>query len=198
MSAHGELEQDEHGSYIAIDADGPGWKPLDGLERPPRADEHVELRVYTAHTRKAVIERNDDLLTPQEVEENHALVTQAIIDELKTWQSFDCFTQQKRREATNLIDTKWVYKWKVKGGKRFIRARLCLRGFRENQVDDQNNSSPTASRLSQRLLVSEAALRKDWVLASSDAPKAFLQGVSYEELARLTGKPLQNVSFELV
>ena len=120
-------EQPEYTVGDQVEADGPCpcWKLLDGLDRPPRA---VELRVYTTHTRKAVIERNDDLLTPQEVEENHALVTQAIIYELKTWQNFCGFTRQKRREATNLIDTTSMYKWKVKGSKGFIRTRLCQDG----------------------------------------------------------------------
>ncbi|CAK9013617.1 S-adenosylmethionine synthase 2 (AdoMet synthase 2) (Methionine adenosyltransferase 2) (MAT 2), partial [Durusdinium trenchii] len=147
---------------------------------------------------QAVIDRNDDLLTDQEIRENAELVTQAILDELKTWQSFGCFERQPRAEATNLIDSKWVLKWKFKGDQRIIRARLCLRGFKEHQADDQNNSSPTATRLSQRLMVSEAALRPHWTLASCDVPKAFLQGVTYDELSQLTGRPLRNVSFEMV
>ena len=81
-------------------------------------------------------------------------------------------------------------------GERKIRARLCLRGFKETGADDQSNYSATASRFSQRLLVSECVLR-GWTLASSDVPKAFLQGVTYSELAAETQKPMRDFSFEL-
>ena len=191
-------DSDEVGPYVALEAYGHMAKVVDGLPREPQQGEHAEIRFYQAHTRKAVIDRNDDLLTDQEIRENAELVTQAILDELKTWQSFGCFERQPRAEATNLIDSKWVLKWKFKGDQRIIRARLCLRGFKEHQADDQNNSSPTATRLSQRLMVSEAALRPHWTLASCDVPKAFLQGVTYDELSQLTGRPLRNVSFEMI
>ena len=58
------------------------------------------------------------------------------------------------------------------------------------------NTSPTATRLSQRLLVSETVVR-GWILGSTDIPKAFLQGVTYAELAQETGRPERQVSFEL-
>ena len=45
----------------------------------------------------------------------------------------------------------------------------------------------TSSRCSQKLLVSEAVRRK-WDLATTDISKAFLQGVTYEDLAKLTGE----------
>ena len=38
---------------------------------------------------------------------------------------------------------------------------------------------------------------RGWTLASTDIPKAFLQGVSYTELAEVTGRPERQVSFEL-
>lgn len=44
--------------------------------------------------------------------------------------------------------------------------------------------------------MSEAVV-KGWVIASTDVPKAFLQGVSYTELAEATGRPIHDVSFNL-
>ena len=52
----------------------------------------------------------------------------------------------------------------------------------------------TASRSAQRLLVSEAVL-KGWDIISADVPKAFLQGISYADLAAQTGEPLREVCF---
>ena len=190
------LDADTTGAYIAIDVYGDTCKLVEGLPRLPMSDEHVELRFYETHTRKVVIERSDDLLTSSEVSAHAKEVTQAILDELKTWQSFKCFCRRPRREAPCVIDTRWVYKWKLVKGVRRIRARLCLRGFKEFGADGQSNFSATASRFSQRVLVSEGVLR-GWCLASSDVPKAFLQGVSYEELAQSTGQPKRDVSFEL-
>ena len=109
---------------------------------------------------------------------------------------FQCFERQKRSEARNVIDVRWVFTWKIKQGKRFIRARLCIRGFKDTGSDQDVNTSPTATRFSQRLLVSETAARR-WSLASTDIPKAFLQGISYAELAKETGREERQVSFEL-
>ena len=190
------LDADEQGAYVAIEAYGSDCKLFEGLSRMPNADEHVELRVYEAHSRKVVIERSDDLLTPEEVTANAAAVTQAILDELKTWQGYRCFKRRPRSEAPCVIDTRWVYKWKHVRGARVIRARLCLRGFKEFGADGESNFAATATRLSQRAIVSECSLR-DWCIASSDVPKAFLQGVSYEGLAASTNKPIRDVSFEL-
>ena len=190
------LDADEHGAYVALEAYGDMCKVIDGLDRLPEEGEHVELRMYETHTRKAVIDRSDDLLTDEEARENADLVTQAIVSELRTWQGFKCFERRKRSEAPCIIDAKWVLKWKMVKGQRTIRARLCLRGFKESGADDQSNYASTASRFSQRLLVSECAIRS-WALASSDVPKAFLQGVSYQELSQTTQRPERDVSFEL-
>ena len=190
------LDSDEIGAYVALEIYGHMCKCLEELPRLPMADEHVELRFYEAHTRKAVIERTDDVLTPEEIQEHATAITQAIMDELKIWQGFNCFKRRDRAQAPCVIDVRWVFKWKIIKGERKIRARLCLRGFKETGADDQSNYAATATRVSQRIVVSECVLR-GWTLASSDVPKAFLQGVSYDELAEATNKPKRDVSFEL-
>ena len=196
MFADHEPESDERGAYVAIDAYGHMSKLLPDLERVPEVGEHAEIRIYNTHTKKTIVQRDDDILTPEEELEHSQKVVQAILDELKTWQGFQCFERQKRSEARNVIDVRWVFKWKIKQGKRFIRARLCIRGFKDTGSDQDVNTSPTATRFSQRLLVSETAARR-WSLASTDIPKAFLQGISYAELAKGTGREERQVSFEL-
>ena len=52
----------------------------------PIADEHVELRFCEVHTRKAVIQRTDDVLTPDEMRAHAPAILQAIMNELKIWQ----------------------------------------------------------------------------------------------------------------
>ena len=46
------------------------------------------------------------------------------------------------------------------------------------------------------MIVSEAVLR-GWDLATTDISKAFLQGVTYQELAELTGEKMREVNFTL-
>ena len=54
----------------------------------------------------------------------------------------------------------------------------------------------TSKRHSQRILCSEAVVR-GWDVATADISWAFLQGVTYEELAEQTGEPLREVNFIL-
>ena len=75
-----------------------------------------------------------------------------------------------------------------------IRSRLTVRGFKDQDVNDMAAHSATCSRWAQRLVVSEAAARR-WPMALTDVPKAFLQGISYEELAAETGELVRGVSF---
>ena len=58
------------------------------------------------------------------------------------------------------------------------------------------NYAGTSQRYSQRVLVSEA-VRRGWGICTTDISKAFLQGVSYKELAEATGEPLREVNFVL-
>ncbi len=43
----------------------------------------------------------------------------------------------------------------------------------------------------------KAACHEDWIIVSIDVDKAFLQGLTYDELAKLTGEPRRNVAFTL-
>ena len=79
---------------------------------------------------------------------------------------------------------------------RIVRSRLCLRGFKDIDRDSVAKYAGTSTRHSQRLVCSEAVLRK-WDMATTDISKAFLQGVTYKELAELTGEPLRVVHFDL-
>ena len=190
------LDADSTGVYVAVDVEWPFSKTIEGLEHEPCEGESVELRFYEAHGRKAVIDRSDDLLTKEEMKTHSAECLDAVQAELQTWKDLKCFTRRPRCEAPTIIDTKWVFKWKHIGGARKIKARLTLRGFKESGADEQSNFAATATKWSQRLIVSECVLRK-WHLASTDISKAFLQGVTYQELAKETNAPVRDVSFEL-
>ena len=177
-----------------------------------RPDEQLVLKVETNSTRRAVVQRDDDVLSPQQVNEHWPEIEGAMLKELQTWAKLQCFSRKPKTEARNVIDTRWVYKFKyeeqtvdaTKAGfqnssataKRTIRARLTVRGFKDADKWDIDRYAGTSTRGSQKLIVSEAVLR-GWVLCAADISKAFLQGVTYEELAKLTGEPAREVNFYL-
>ena len=119
--------------------------------------------------------------------------------------------QQKRQEnASNIIDSRWVVKWKwdqetvdagtSKGAKaeskRTIRSRLTVRGFKDVDKDNIEKYAGTSSRYAQKLLASEAA-RQRWGNATADISKAFLQGVTRKEMAEAAGTEEREVNFTL-
>ena len=74
--------------------------------------------------------------------------------------------------------------------------RLTLRGFKDRDANGLVTYSGTASRLAQKLTISEACIRK-WKVTAIDVNKAFLKGLDYGEFAQETGEALREVNFEL-
>ena len=180
----------------------------------PADDELVCETIYKASKHKgkvnktAVVDRPDAVLTPEEVRTHWPEVVAAMKKELETWIDLQCICRKPRRQARNIIDVRWVHKRKFDAEVRdatstgaskvrlVIRARLCLRGFKDVDAQGIEKYAGTASRHTQRVLVSEAVVRQ-WDLVTTDISKAFLQGVTYEELSKLTGEPLREVNFDL-
>ena len=77
-----------------------------------------------------------------------------------------------------------------------IRCRLTVRGSKDRDAQNFDSHARTSQRYSQRLVCSEAA-RRGWPICTTDICKAFLQGVTYEELSSLTGEPIREVNFYL-
>ena len=71
-----------------------------------------------------------------------------------------------------------------------------MRGFKDRDAANLESYAGTSTRWSQRIVASQAVIR-GWRIVSADVAKAFLQGVSYKELAQITGRPLREVCFEL-
>ena len=82
------------------------------------------------------------------------------------------------------MTSRYVAKWKMVNGTWTIRMRLCLRGFQDTEAYNVETFAGTASRRSQRMLASEAACNPDWIIASLDVDKAFLNGVHLQRTGR--------------
>jgi hypothetical protein len=133
-----------------------------------------------------------------------------MVDELKTWAKLGCFSRKKRKDARNVIDARWVikYKWDEKvqsvgqtgnssdTAQRTIRSRLTIRGFKDMDKWNIDKYAGTCSRYAQKILVSECA-RRGWHLCAADVSKAFLQGVTYKELAEITHTEVREVNFTI-
>ena len=87
-------------------------------------------------------------------------------------------------EGTVIIDGTWVRRWKLKSGKRIIKSRMCARGCFDPQKDLLATRSTTASRLSQRLLVSTAAVMREDP-ESWDVSGAFLKGLTFDRIREI-------------
>ena len=82
---------------------------------------------------------------------------------------------------------------------RVIWARFTQLGFKYLDKGSLQTSSGTASRLAQKLVFSEVRTRhhQHWEKWTVDVRKAFLTGISNEELAAATREPFRVVNFEL-
>ena len=176
----------------------------------PGPGESLCVQMYLGGKKQVVVQRDDSNLSNDDVKKHWPEVAAAIQKELETWVAHNCISRKPRRDARNVIDVRWVHKWKWdtvvrsasdstegEATKRLvIRSRLCLRGFKDMQAQELASYAGTSQRYSQRILTSEAVIRR-WPIATTDISKAFLQGVTYQELHEATGEPLREVNFDL-
>ena len=212
----------DHESYaeLAVYPPATNMFELSDLPKQPERGEIVLLQMGHNQVRQVVVKRDDDLLTPEQLKEHWTEVQKAMLAELQTWNKLECFSRRPRKGAKNIIDVRWVFKfkWEVptsdvtsgSGGgrlsaaaakaaatpKRTIRARLTVRGFKDRERGDIDRYAGTSTRCSQKVIVSEA-VRNGWPICTADISKAFLQGVTYEQLAAMTGEPMREVNFYL-
>ena len=95
------------------------------------------------------------------------------------------------------MDSLWVICFKrMPDGSLAIKARLCIRGFKDGQIEMLDTFAGTASRYGQRAVNIVAATKK-WLLWSLDVSQAFLKGLTFEQVSRMMGTPLRSVQLVL-
>ena len=106
------------------------------------------------------VDEDTNNLTEADIVSNWAAVERADLKELqqfvneKVWRSM-----HETQTSSRPIDAIWIRKWKrLSDGTYEIKSRLCARGFLDAQAAMIPTRSTTASRLSQRLLVSLSVL----------------------------------------
>ena len=153
-----------------------------------------EMIVFDVIQQKPVIEKNFDELSAKEVKQHHDLVLKAMQSELESFRDHDCFKPILRHEAQNILTSRWLFKWKMIDGVRTVKARLCVHGFKDSGLADLQTYASTTTRWGQRLINSIAA-QKQWRIITADVSTAFLRGLTFDQLADVTGEPLREVSF---
>ncbi|CAK0892089.1 unnamed protein product, partial [Prorocentrum cordatum] len=158
----------------------------------------VILSVNSTGKTKMVIEREADELNKDDLIKHRVEVEKAMPKELGNWIELGALKQRSRLGCTNLMDSRWVIRWKKQpDGKLAVEARLCIKGFQDLQQDRLDTFSATASRQSQRIVNFIAASRPKWALWSCDVGSAFLKGLTFQDVADMTGEPLRTVQLDL-
>ena len=119
------------------------------------------------------------ILTKEELSKYKAQVEEAMLKDLQSWHSEGAWQMAERATAENLIDSRWVIKWKLIDGLKAVKARLCVRGFKDRQADWLETHASTASRWGQRL-VCQIVAQLQWRLFSFDVSAAFLNGFTFD------------------
>ena len=127
-------------------------------------------------------------LTDDEMVKYGHLVHAADHKELKSFIDHNVFKTTTRQPGDNVVDCVWIRKWKIKG--KMVKSRMCARGCFDRQKWLIEKHSSTATRLSQRLVVSlcmaDGIIHGDNIdVESLDISTAFLQGLEYSTLDKL-------------
>eukprot|EP00435_Cladocopium_sp_Y103_P053465 s971_g17.t1 len=168
------------------------------LDPPDRKRETPETRTVVIDPEKkqqkvALVDQgtnniNEDDLTPEMWPE----VDKADLAEIRQFVEESAFRKIHKSQFTSdmvIVDAIWVRKKKrYQDGSIRIKSRLCARGFLDSQKSMLTTRSTTATRLSQRLLVSHAAQDEERDVESLDVGGAFLQGFSFKEIQQVLEK----------
>lgn len=116
-------------------------------------------------------------------------VEAADLKEIEQFVNEGAFTKIYRSAWTDdmvFVDAIWVRKYKrLSDRKRIVKSRMCARGFLDDkQKDKLATRSTTATRLSQRLLLSQAAMN-GFDLESLDVAGAFLKGFTFDKIQQI-------------
>ena len=147
-------------------------------------------------TQNPVIKKELCGLTKEELQKHAPAVAAGKFKEILGLSELACFERFPRKQSFNRVDVRWVITWKIMEKVRQIKCRLTMRGFKDRQTSLETYAG-TTSRAGQRLVNCIVAQEEDWELFSIDVAQAFAKGLTFEQMARLTGTQLRAVEFEL-
>ena len=107
--------------------------------------------------------------------------------EVKQFVTHEVWQPVRLENHSNIIDSTWVRKWKYKNGTYQVKSRLCCRGCFDRQNSFLLKSASVASRLSQRILLSNAAIN-NWDTESWDVSSALLRGLTFAKVGQIAAE----------
>ena len=145
--------------------------------------------VYQCMTGEMIfrVDSDTDSLTMADLHHHDDKVRKADLKEIQQFIEHEVWSPQPLAGSRNVIDCTWVRRWKYKQGEKVIKSRLCCRGCFDRQKPHLLKASSVASRLSQRLLISNAAQR-GWPIESYDVSAAFLRGLTFDKVDRIASE----------
>eukprot|EP00971_Amphidinium_carterae_P342601 6481962-Amphidinium_carterae.1 len=183
-----------------LDSPGATW----AVKWPAPGDEVLDSPGATEEG-KGMIVKELNIIDKEELKRYPKQASAARTEELTRWTTQKSFARIKISECSNLIDAKWVYKFKgvstdeaqklrglrhdhpdraamviTDSNVRHLRARMVERGFKDMQWHGSGDMkheafSGTASRCSQRVILAMAA-QHDLTILCLDVAQAFLKG----------------------
>ena len=134
------------------------------------------------------VDEDTATLTEEQVLKNWAPFEESDRNELRQFIEQKVFNKVRLQDVPPeavIVDATWVRKWKRQpSGALKAKSRMCARGFLDQQKRELPTRSTTATRLSQRILVS-LAVNHDFELVSWDVAGAFLKGFSFDRVRRM-------------
>ena len=98
--------------------------PDETLYLPPLGEgEYYVVEFYASGLKRTVVERANNIIDHDEARQHPAEVNKAMVDELQRWSNLKAFERMPKAFAHNVVDSRWVLKWKEVSGKRIIHAR---------------------------------------------------------------------------
>ena len=149
----------------------------------------------STNKQKMMVEKNFDNLTAEDVRRDWKAVEAGMRKEILSLHENKTFIRQSRKTARNILTARWVHKYKLIDGIKEVKSRMTVRGFQDLGQEDMSTFAGTASRWGQRLVVSIAAQRQ-WSIFMWDVSVAFLQGLTFSQLAEMQGTQEREVCFE--
>jgi hypothetical protein len=103
---------------------------------------------------------------------------------IKPWKKNKTWHLVPRKEAKNVIDSKWVYKIKrnADGSIDRYETRLVAKGFKQRYEIYYEDTFSLVVRAATIRIVLSIAITKGWCLRQQDVQNAFLHGVLEEEV----------------
>ena len=163
--------------------------------------EHDEaiVMIFLAEDGTPVVSRDLTELLKKDVELHWTEVETAVRKELTSFAELKAFRIEPKGTSGNTMTSRWVHRFKMlvdkDGGKiKGVKSRLTVHGFKDRDADTLLTFASTAARWAQRMITAQAAQNK-WHQLTADVGNAFLRGLTFKELARLTGEPERKCAF---